>query len=59
MSGYKCVWALTCVGHKRVWAQLCGHNHVWAQTWWNQENNIIQKLTWIPAATIYLSVFKI
>ena len=44
VSGHNRVWAQSCLcaivsGHSRVdpvvWAQSCGPNHVWAQTWWN------------------------
>ena len=36
VSGHDSCLGTNVSGHKRVWAQSCGPNHVWAQTWWNQ-----------------------
>ena len=62
VPGHNRVWAQSCLGtivsgHNRVlaqsclgtvvWAQSCGPNHVWAQTWWNR-NQLTTSITPMP-----------
>ena len=38
-------WGTNVPGHRRVWAQSCGPNHVWAQTWWNRVPTVVSNNT--------------
>ena len=44
VSGHNRVWAQSFLGTV-VWAQSCGPNHVWAQTWWNRLKRTIYSNT--------------
>ena len=48
MPGHKRGWAQTWMGQTCVgtvmWSQLCGPNHVWAQTWWNPGEHLVVSL---------------
>ena len=41
-------------GHNRVWAQSCGPNHVWAQTWWNRLSYSIAIVLYLSSSAMYM-----